>query len=216
MNEELFKAMAQSIMDGDADKATELANQAIAQGISPLDAINKGFVVGVQYVGNQFACGDAYLPELVMAGEAMKAALSVLEVELAKSGTTRDVLGRVVIGTVEGDIHDIGKTLVGVMLSITGFQVYDLGVNVPTATLIDKAKEVGADIIAASALLTTTMPRQKDLVKTLESAGLRSRFKVLIGGAPVTAGWVTETSADGYSEDAVGAAEIARQLVQTR
>ncbi len=213
MSEELFQAMAQSIIEGDAEQATALANQAVAQGISPMDAINKGFVVGVNTIGGQFACGNAFLPELVMSGEAMKAAVDVLEVEMAKTGATRDVLGKVVIGTVEGDIHDIGKTLVGVMLSVSGFQVYDLGTDVAVGKLIDKAREVDADIVAVSALLTTTVTHQRDVVEALEDMGLRSKVKVMVGGAPVTRTWAQEIGADGYSEDAVGAVQIAKQLV---
>jgi corrinoid protein of di/trimethylamine methyltransferase len=212
-SEDLFKEMAQSITDGEAEKAAELAKQSIEQGIDPLDAINKGFVNGVNYVGDQFSCGNMYLPELVMAGEAMKAAVAVLEPELAKRGSVRKMLGKVVLCTVEGDIHEIGKTLVGTMLSATGFQVYDMGVDVPVMKVVDKAREVGADIVALSALLTTTMVHQKDVVEALEDTGLRSKVKVMVGGAPVTQEWVKQIGADGYSEDAIGAARIAKQLL---
>ena len=213
METELFQAMAQSIIDGDAEAAEQLARQAIQQGIDPLEAINKGYVVGVNQVGSEFACGNAFLPELVMAGEAMKTAVSTLEPEMARLGTAREVLGKVVLGTIHGDIHDIGKTLVGTMLSASGFQVYDLGVDVPIDTLIAKAREVNADIIGVSALLTTTMVRQRDLVKALENQGLRSKIKVMVGGAPVTREWMAEIGADGYSEDAIGAVQVARQLL---
>jgi len=213
MTTELFKAMAQSIIDGDSDVAADLARQAIAQGIDPLAAINQGFVVGVNHVGNEFSCGNAFLPELVMAGEAMKAAVATLEPEMARLGTAREMLGKVVIGTIHGDIHDIGKTLVGTMLSAAGFQVYDLGVDVPVEKLVEKAREVGADIIGVSALLTTTMVRQRDVVEALEDMGMRQQVKVMVGGAPVTREWVTEIGADGYSEDAIGAVNVARQLL---
>ncbi len=132
--------MAQSILDGDIEIAVSLANQAIETGVDPLVAISKGFVLGVNQVGENFACGQAFLPELVMAGEAMKAAVATLEPEMQRRGTTRQVLGRVVLATVEGDIHEIGKTLVGTMLSASGFQVYDLGVDVPAANIIAKVK----------------------------------------------------------------------------
>ena len=145
MTTEIFQAMAQSIIDGDAEVAEKLAQQAIEQGIDPLEAINKGFVVGVNHVGNEFSCGNAFLPELVMAGEAMKAAVSTLEPEMNRRGTSRDVLGKVVLATIQGDIHDIGKTLVGTMLSAAGFQVYDLGVDVPVMKLVEKAREVDAE-----------------------------------------------------------------------
>ncbi len=213
MSEELFRAMAQSIVDGDIDAARKLAQQAIEQGIDPLDAINKGFVVGVNYVGDQFAKGEMFLPDLVLAGEAMKAAVATLEPEMARRGTERKTLGKVVLGTVQGDIHEIGKTLVGTMLAASGFQVYDLGVDVPAERFVAKAREVDADIVGLSALLTTTMLRQREVIQALEAAGLRPKVKVMVGGAPVTASWAEEIGAEGFSEDAIGAVAVARRLV---
>jgi corrinoid protein of di/trimethylamine methyltransferase len=212
-NEDLFKEMAQSITEGEAEKAAELAQKSIEMGIDPLDAINSGFVAGVNFVGDQFSCGNMFLPEFVMAGEAMKAAVAVLEPELARRGTERKMLGKVVLCTVEGDIHEIGKTLVGTMLSATGFQVFDMGVDVPVMKVVEKAREVNADIVAMSALLTTTMVHQRDVIEALEDIGLRNKVKVMVGGAPVTQEWVKQIGADGYSEDAIGAARIARQLL---
>jgi corrinoid protein of di/trimethylamine methyltransferase len=210
---QLFQKMAQSIIDGDSEVATKLAKQAVGQGIDPLEAISQGFVIGVNTVGDAFAKGDAFLPELVMAGEAMKAAVAVLEPELARLGTERKMLGNVVLCTVEGDIHEIGKTLVGTMLSSAGFKVYDLGVDVPVMKVVEKAREVNADIIAMSALLTTTMVHQKDVIEALADLGIRSKVKVMVGGAPVTKEWVKQISADGYSEDAIGAIKVAKQLL---
>ena len=213
MSNELFQEMAQSIIDGDSDVSAELAQQAVAQGIDPLEAISQGFVVGVNHVGEAFAKGDAFLPELVMAGEAMKAAVAVLEPELARRGTERTMLGKVILCTVEGDIHEIGKTLVGTMLSSAGFKVFDLGVDVPVMKVVEKAREVNADIVAMSALLTTTMVHQKDVIEALEDIGIRSKVKVMVGGAPVTKEWVKQIGADGYSEDAIGAIKVAKQLL---
>jgi corrinoid protein of di/trimethylamine methyltransferase len=213
MSTELFAKMAQSIIDGDADVAVELANQAIAEGVDPLKAITDGYVIGVNQVGEAFACGDAFLPELVMAGEAMKAAVTTLEPEMAKRGSERQMLGKVVLGTVEGDIHEIGKSLVGTMLSASGFQVYDMGVDVAVDKIIGKAIEVNADIIAMSALLTTTMVKQREVIEVLEKEGIRSKFKIMVGGAPVTRDWVKKIGADGYSEDAIGAVNIAKALM---
>lgn len=215
MNEQLYKDMAQSIIDGESELAAELAKKALTAGIDPLDAINKGFVLGVEHVGNLFSCGDAFLPELVMAGEAMKAAVSVLEPEMAKRGTERTSLGTVVLGTIEGDIHDIGKTLVGTMLSTAGFKVFDLGVDVPIMTLVEKARQEHADIIGVSSLLTTTMVKQRDVIEALDDLGLRGQVKVLVGGAPVTRSWAEEIGADGYSEDAIGAVAVAKEILQT-
>lgn len=213
MSSELFDEMAQSIIYGETEDAEALARQAVEQGIDPVQAINQGFVVGLDEVGEQFGCGEMFLPDLVQAAEAMKAAVAILEPEMAKSGAARQMLGKVVIGTVEGDIHDIGKTLVATMLSAGGFQVYDMGVNVPTMTLVEKAREVGADIVGVSALLTTTMTKQRDVIEALDDMGLRPQVKVIIGGAPVTEDWVNDIGADGYSKDAVGAVTVAKKLM---
>jgi corrinoid protein of di/trimethylamine methyltransferase len=213
MTDELFQKMSQSILDGDSDMAVALANQSIAAGVDPLDAITKGFVLGVNKVGENFACGQAFLPELVMAGEAMKAAVAALEPEMQRRGTSRQVFGKVVLATVEGDIHEIGKSLVGTMLGASGFQVYDLGVDVPAAKIIEKVKEVDANLVGLSALLTTTMVKQKEVIDELDKLGLRKKVKVMVGGAPVTKDWVQKIEADGYSEDAIGAVALAKQLV---
>jgi corrinoid protein of di/trimethylamine methyltransferase len=213
MNQQRFAAMAQSVVDGEIDDARALAQQALAEGVEPLAAINQGFVRGLDTVGQQYACGDLFLPDLVAAAEAMKAALSVLEPALQTQGAAWNVLGKVVIGTVRGDIHDIGKTLVGTMLSANGFHVVDLGVNVAPELFAATAREVGAHLVGVSALLTTTMVRQKDVIEALEDIGLRPGVKVMVGGAPVTADWARQIGADGFSEDAIGAVALARELV---
>lgn len=213
MSDEILKKMAQSIIDGDADAAVALARESIAADMDPLRAISDGFVAGVNTVGDAFGRGEAFLPELVMAGEAMKAVVATLDPELKKRGSERQMLGRIVIGTVEGDIHEIGKSLVATMLGASGFEVFDLGVDTPGDKLIGKALEVDADIVAMSALLTTTMVRQREVIEELEKEGLRKRIKVMVGGAPVTRDWVTSIRADGYSEDAIGAVALAKQLM---
>jgi corrinoid protein of di/trimethylamine methyltransferase len=213
MTEELYKEMAQSIIDGESEQAVALAKKSIELQMHPLDTITKGFVVGVNYIGDQFGKGEAFLPELVMAGEAMKAAVATLEPELIKLGEAREVLGRVVLATVEGDIHEIGKTLVGTMLSASGFEVFDIGVDAPAEKIIGKALEVNANIIGMSALLTTTMVRQREVIEELDKEGLRPRIKVLVGGAPITKDWAEKIKADGTSEDAIGAVKLAKQLL---
>ena len=214
MSEELFKKMAQSILDGDEEIAADLARQALEAGVDPLAAITEGYMPGVNEVGDSFACGQAFLPELVMAGEAMKAAVAVLEPAMKASGASRKILGKVVLATVEGDIHEIGKSLVGTMLTSSGFEVHDLGVDVPTADILAKAEEVGADIVGLSALLTTTMVKQKEVIDEVTRRGMK--VKVMVGGAPVTREWVQKIEADGYSEDAIGAVAVAKELMGTK
>lgn len=213
MHDDIYSQMKAAVVAGEPEDAARLAAEAVAAGIHPLDALNRGFVPGMDEVGEQYSCGDMFLPELVLAAEAMKSAVAVLEPELARTGTARQVLGRVVIGTVAGDMHDIGKTLVATMLSANGFEVHDLGVNVPAQAFIDKARQVNASIIAMSALLTTTMVQQREFLRAFDAAGLRPGVKVMVGGAPVTRGWASEIGADGYSPDAISAVAAARQLV---
>ena len=213
MSDELFQKMATSIIDGDSDAAAALALESVAAGVNPLDAISKGFVVGVNTVGDAFGRGEAFLPELVMAGEAMKSAVATLDPEMKKRGSERKMLGKVVIATVEGDIHEIGKSLVATMLGASGFEVFDLGVDTPSDKIIGKALEVNADIIAMSALLTTTMVKQREVIEELEKEGLRKKVKVMVGGAPVTQQYADEIGADGYGENASVAVNLARRLV---
>lgn len=214
MQDELFQEMKQAIIDGDPDRARELSQKAIAQGVPPLDAIHHGFVPGLNVVGRQFEAGEMFLPDLVLAGEAMKAATSALDPEIQKAGATRESLGKVVLGTVKGDIHEIGKTLVGTMLSANGFEVFDLGVDVPFESFALRAKELNAGLIGVSALLTTTMTGQKDVVEALERHGLRPRVKIIVGGAPVTQSWADEIGADGYGKDAFATVALAKSLLK--
>jgi len=213
MPDEQFESMKQSIIDGDPDRAKELAQRALAEGINPLEAINRGFVPGLNAVGEQFEQGEMFLPDLVLAGEAMKAATAVLEPKLEKAGARRETLGKVVLGTVKGDIHEIGKTLVGIMLTASGFEVFDLGVDVPFENFAVKARELDADIIGVSALLTTTMTGQKGVIEALQRHRLLPRVKIMIGGAPVTQSWANEIGADGYGKDALAAVALAKRLM---
>lgn len=208
----LFEAMKRSILDGEADEARRLAEEAVRQGVEPIQAIERGFVPGINEVGRAFGCQEMFLPDLVRAGEAMKAAMQALQGALGSAAVQRPV-GTVVLGTVKGDIHEIGKNLVATMLSANGYKVYDIGVDVAPEAFVDKAREVKADLIGASALLTTTMAGQQEIIRRLEKAGLRSQVRVIIGGAPVTREWVKEIGADGYSEDALGAVKVASELL---
>ncbi|MEW6224377.1 MAG: corrinoid protein [Chloroflexota bacterium] len=213
MSDELFAAMRQAIIDGDAAAATATAEKALAAGVPPLDAIDKGFVPGLSYVGEQFGLGELFLPDMMLAARAMQKAVAVLEPEMQRQATVRRVLGRVVIGTVKGDIHEIGKNLVGMMLATSGFEVHDLGVDVAPERFVEAAREHDADVIGVSALLTTTMAGQRTVVEAVAAAGMRPKVKVIVGGAPASATWATEIGADGYSEDAIGAVALVRRLL---
>jgi corrinoid protein of di/trimethylamine methyltransferase len=213
MSEELFAQMRQSVIDGDAAASAALAEQALADGVPPLDAIDKGFVPGLTYVGEQFGAGELYLPDMMLAARAMQKAVAVLEPEMKRQATERHVAGRVVLGTVKGDIHEIGKNLVGMMLATSGFEVHDLGVDVAPERFLEAAREHDADVVGVSALLTTTMAGQRTVVEQFDAAGLRPKCRVIVGGAPASATWAAEIGADGYSEDAIGAVALIRQLV---
>jgi len=212
MSEELYKKLMQAVIDGEPEDAEQIAKEALDQKVDALECINQALMPGIQKVGELFSSGEYFLPELIIGADAMKAALDVLEPALM-GGQERDVVGRVVLGTVEGDLHEIGKTLVGTMLTANGFQVYDIGVDQGAEAFVQAAKEHKADIIGASALLTTTMLQQKKIIEALDDAGIRSSVKVMIGGAPVTDRYAEEIGADGYAEDAISAVDIAYRLM---
>jgi corrinoid protein of di/trimethylamine methyltransferase len=212
MSEELYNKLAQAIIDGEPEDAEALAQQALDQGVDPLACINEGLMKGIQEVGELFSKGDYFLPELIIGADTMKKALDILEPALV-GGQKREVVGRVVLGTVVGDLHEIGKTLVGTMLTANGFQVTDIGVDKTPEEFIAAVKEADADIVGASALLTTTMLQQKRLIESLEAAGLRDKVKVMVGGAPVTESYAKEIGADGYAEDAISSVDLAFRLI---
>jgi corrinoid protein of di/trimethylamine methyltransferase len=213
MPNDSFSAMRQSIMDGAPDTAATLATEALAAGTAPIDAINNGFVPGMHDVGVLFARGQMFLPDMMASAEAMRAAMAVLDPELRRHGTERPMAGVVVLGTTKGDIHEIGKILVGTMLTAHGFRVHDLGVDVSGEKFSAAVKEFNADIIGVSALLTTTMRNQKSVIEALERSGMRAQVKVIVGGAPVTRRWADEIGADGYAKDAMSAVTLARELM---
>jgi 5-methyltetrahydrofolate--homocysteine methyltransferase len=213
VSEQLFEAMQDAVIAGDGARAEALAEEALGAGVAPLEAIDQGFVPGLTEVGDRFSAGEMYLPDMMLAARAMQRAMAVLEPEMLRRATTRTVLGRVVIGTAGGDIHEIGKNLVGMMLTAVGFEVHDLGVDVAPATFVEAARTHNADIVGISALLTTTMTGQRTVIQALEAAGLRPGVKVLVGGAPVTPEWANAIGADGYGEDAIGAVAVAKRLV---
>ena len=211
--EQLLKAMGMSVMEGEMDDAAVLADKSIEMGVHPLEAIDRGYVVGINEVGRLFEQGEMFLPELVAAAETMKAALEVLEPELQAKQASWRILGKVVIGTMYNDIHDIGKDMVGSMLTASGFEVHNLGVNVPGDTFISKVKELKPDILGLSALLTTTMPEQQNVIEALKKESLRDKVKVIVGGAPVNRQWADTIGADGFAENAIEAVKVAKKIV---
>lgn len=211
--DELKKQMAQSVIDGEPELAVELARQGLEAGYDPLEMVEQGYTTGILEVGELFARGDYFLPHLIIGAKAMQDALAVLEPEMVKRQERQRMLGVAVLGTVQGDIHEIGKSLVRTMLTASGFRVHDLGADVPVERFVATAKEAHANIVGLSALLTTTMQRQRDVIAALGTAGIRDRVKVMVGGAPVTEEWARQIGADGYAQDAIGAVEVAKRLV---
>jgi corrinoid protein of di/trimethylamine methyltransferase len=209
-----LKDIKEALINGDQNGIVELTKKALQDGIEPMTIINSALTVGMQFVGDGFSAGEFFLPNLVAAGAAMQKAMSILEPELQARQEEVQRAGTVVIGTVKGDIHEIGKSLVATLLSCNGFKVYDVGVDVPTETFVAKAVETGADLLGLSALLTTTMTMQRKVIEALEKADLRGRVKVMVGGAPVSGEWAESIGADGYAEDAMAAVRLARRLVQ--
>ena len=200
-NEAILAEAKQSIVDYDKDKAEQIARKALDAGIAPNEIITQGFVPGITEVGDLFDRGKLFLPELMLAAEAMKAASAICMEALPASEIK--ATKKVVIGTVEGDVHDIGKSMVVSFLLANGFEVYDIGRDVPIADFVKKAKEVGADVVGSSALLTTTMQNQKVLEEELKKAGIRDKVKTIVGGAPVNEPWAKRIGADAYAESAV-------------
>ena len=212
-SDEIFQALQNAIVNLDKDNAIAMAKQAIDNGIEPLVAIEKGLSPGMMSIGDRFNSGECYLPELVLAAKTFSAAMSVLEPEMIKSGAQREKSGVIVIGTVKGDVHSIGKDILAMLFKTRGFEVHGLGENVPVSTFINKAIENNADIIAMSALLTTTIPAQREVVSMLKERGLRDQFKVMVGGGATTQQWADEIGADGYSETAEKGVRVATELL---
>jgi 5-methyltetrahydrofolate--homocysteine methyltransferase len=203
--------LRQSVIDGEMNATQEFVQKTLAEKISPEQILNDGLISAMTEVGRRFECGEFYVPEMLIAARAMKSGLALLRPHLIAANV--QAVGKVVIGTVQGDLHDIGKNLVGMMLEGAGFEVVDLGADVSTEKYVAAVKEHQPDLVACSALLTTTMPRMKNVILSLKDAGLRDRVKVMIGGAPVTDKYATDVGADGYAPDAASAASLAKELL---
>ena len=199
-NEAFYKEAIDALVNHDKDAAEDVAKRAIAAGVTPQDIMQKGFVVGIRKVGDQFDEGEVYLPELMLAAAAMEAAMEICNAALPEGES--ETRGVVVMGTVEGDIHDIGKAIVCAYLRANGYEVHDLGRDVPVDAFVDKAEEVNADVIGASALLTATMRKQAEIVAELKDRGMRDKVKFVVGGAPCTQEYADSIGADAYASDA--------------
>lgn len=215
MEKKLFAEMAAATEAMDEKRCVSLARKAVSEGVDPFEAIHNGFARGMQIVGDKFARLECYLPEVMLSADAMNAAVAVLKPHLMQRAD-RGSQGKVVIGTIQGDVHDLGKNIVKIMLEAAGFAVHDLGNDAPVRLFVEKAQEVGADIIAASALMTTTMAHMPDIDGMLKELGIRDSYYIMLGGAPVIAEWAVEVGADGYGEDAAEAVETAKRLLQKK
>ena len=213
--EHLLEALKRSLEECEPEKAKQVAKELVETKIDPLKVIEDILNPTMEEIGEKFDKMEIFLPELAVAAEAMQSATSILTEQLKESGTAK-TKGKVVIGTVHGDIHEIGKDIVKIMLEVSGFEVYDLGKNVPSMQFIEKAQEVGADVIALSSLMTTTMMSQKEVLELLEALGKRDDFIVIIGGAPTTEAWQKEIGADGWAEAAGGAGKLAIKLIEEK
>ena len=199
---EFFAAIGEAVIEGDDEECVRLIQQGLANGMDPMEGVEKGLAPGIRQVGDDFGAGIIFLPELTMAAKVMKAGVAILDEKIKASGSIRISCGKVVIGTVKGDIHDIGKSLVAALLQANGYDVVDLGVNVDNDTFITAAKEENADVLGMSSLLTLPLLQMGKVIEQLEETGMRDRFKVVVGGCPITQEFADEIRADAVGFDA--------------
>jgi trimethylamine corrinoid protein len=210
--EELFARAMKAVESGEEEEAVEIAKEGLAQGVDEIDFINNGFIPGINKVGDLFGEGQLFLPELIMSATAMQSVIEIINAALEEKGN-KQTQGKIVLGTVEGDLHDIGKTIVVSLLKANGFEVKDLGRDVPVDKFIEEAIAMDADIIGTSALLTTTMSVQKELEQKLKEKGLKGKLKTVVGGAPVTERWAKRIGADAYAADATDGVKKIKELL---
>jgi len=215
MNEDAKNKLKNAVIDGDADLLVKTV-KGIIEEEAPLTIIQEGMVPGLKKIGDMFEAQEIFLPEMLMAAEAFQAGMKLIEPKLLAAGQHVEKTGIVVFGTVLTDVHEIGKNIVITLMKTHGFEVYDLGANVSPTTFVDKAEEVNADIIAMSSLMTTTMTYQKDVIDYLKERGLREKYIVLVGGGPVNEEWAEQIEADGTSDSAAGAVEVAKRLITSK
>ncbi|MBZ4666139.1 corrinoid protein [Mahella sp.] len=206
-----FRAIADALKAGNAPKVKELVQTAVAEGVDPVEIVNNGLIVGMGEIGELFKRNEVYVPEVLIAARAMHAGMDIVKPLLAEKGNI--TIGKVIIGTVKGDLHDIGKNLVAMMLEGAGFEVIDLGVDVSPEKFVEAIKEHQPQVVGMSALLTTTMLSMRNTIEAIKAAGLRDSVKIMIGGAPITQNFADEIGADGYAPDAASAADLAKELI---
>jgi corrinoid protein of di/trimethylamine methyltransferase len=214
--QEILKSLMAAIVDGDQEKAREHSKQALLQQIDPLMAVEEGLSKGMAIVGERFEKGDAFLPELLMAADTFNAAMEILKPVIALQKREVATAGRVLVGTVKGDIHHIGKDIVITILETRGFSVVDMGVDVPSLTFVEEAEKTKADVIALSAVMSTTMPAQREVIDILKEKRLREQYFVIVGGGPVSQKWADDIGADGYGQTAVDAVALVSHLIRKK
>ena len=210
---QLLEKLAAVVIDGTEDEAKALAQAVVAKKIDPLEAIEQGLSKGMEIIGGRFECGEAYLPELLMAAASFNAAMSVLKPEIEAQKKQMIKMGKVLIGTVKGDVHSIGKDIVASVLDTSGFDVVDMGVDNPSLNIIQEAEKIQADVIALSSMMTTTMPAQREVIETLKDMGIRQKYFVIVGGGPVNQEWADRIGADGYGKSAIDAVALVKGLM---
>jgi trimethylamine corrinoid protein len=210
---QILEKLAAVVIDGTEEEAKVLAETAVAADIDPLEAIEQGLTKGMTIIGAKFECGEAYLPELLMAAASFNAAMAVLKPVIDAQKKKVERFGKVLIGTVKGDVHSIGKDIVASVLDTSGFDVVDMGVDNPSLNIIQEAEKIQADVIALSSVMTTTMPAQKEVIDTLKEMGIRQKYIVIIGGGPVNQEWADRIGADGYGKSAIEAVALAKRLM---
>lgn len=214
MTAEIVNEISEFLQKGRAKNVKKLVEEALEQGVDAKEILNDGLLAGMMIIGGKFKRNEVFVPEVLVAARAMNAGVTILEPKLIEIGN--EPIGKAIVGTVKGDLHDIGKNLVVMMLKGAGFEIVDLGTDVSAETFVDKAEEIGADVIGMSALLTTTMPNMKDVIDVLNERGLREKYIVMIGGAPVNEAFAEQIGADFYTADATSAAEVAKEAVIKR
>ena len=214
MSSSILEQLSQAVIEGDIDKVKKLCQEAIERKVDPLEAITNGLAKGVKEIGDRFGRSEVFLADLIMAGEAMKVGTALLLPKVREAGMQRQSLGKVLIGTVKGDIHSIGKDIVATLMEAESFEVNNIGEDLPDEIFVDKVREYQPSILGLSSLMTVTMPAQRDVIDLLEKRALRNQVKVIIGGAPTTQKWAEEIGADGWAGDAVSATKKARELAR--